>query len=183
SSKLAPPAHRRKHQRPQHVSATTLALPSGHKDSIKSERLTPEEPAISTRPGAISPVSPHAATAHPAMPPGFSAGLGFMLGLQQGPLGGALGPLGQMGHLSPVASPGTPSAPSNAFNPAQLKHMEMVNARLTPPLVCRSGRGCAECAFTRRSASIFARYNVVFACFDIRVEEASLSRSRHLPPP
>ncbi|XP_022666098.1 lethal(3)malignant brain tumor-like protein 1 [Varroa destructor] len=61
------------------------------------------------------------------MPPGFSAGIGFMLGLQQGPLGGPLGPLGQMGHLSPVAtSPGTtPSAPT-AFNPAQLKHMEMV---------------------------------------------------------
>ncbi|XP_022710578.1 DNA-directed RNA polymerase II subunit RPB1-like, partial [Varroa jacobsoni] len=129
SSKLAPPAHRRKHQRPQHVS-TTLGAPSSQKNSIKSERLTPEESAsvVNTRPGTTSPVSPHSTTAvHSTMPPGFSAGIGFMLGLQQGPLGGPLGPLGQMGHLSPVAtSPGTtPSAPT-AFNPAQLKHMEMV---------------------------------------------------------
>ncbi|XP_028966582.1 sterile alpha motif domain-containing protein 11-like [Galendromus occidentalis] len=54
------------------------------------------------------------------MPPGFPAGLSFMLGLRSGPSG-------PLGHLSPTPNPGSsPSAPpgSGAFSTAQLKHVE-----------------------------------------------------------
>lgn len=96
ADKLAAPTpiNRRKlhQQRPQHLI----------NDSIKSERLTPEEPSL------------HSSS--PRMPPGFPAGLGFMLGLR-----GAQSP----GSPHSVNTANGPFAAQLAAAPA-IKQMELM---------------------------------------------------------